>query len=139
RRRHSHRDPPVTDQSPWLRQIIAHALADAPLEACGLIAMDNAGRMVQAYPTRNASETPATAFTLSPDDHHAAIVDAESLGWRIGAVYHSHPRGPAIPSPIDLRAPTDRDWIHLIVGLGAGEPEVRGWRIAGDAAAEVQV
>jgi proteasome lid subunit RPN8/RPN11 len=95
--------------------------------------------MVRAYPTRNASGTPATAFALDSDDHHAAIVDAESRGWRIGGVYHSHPRGPAIPSPIDLRAPTDHEWIHLIIGLGASAPEVRGWRIADDAAVEVQV
>ncbi|MEX2322967.1 MAG: M67 family metallopeptidase [Acidimicrobiia bacterium] len=129
----------MTDPAPWRRQLLAHALADAPLEACGLIAMDGVGRMVRAYPTRNAAETPATAFTLDPDDHHAAIVDAESRGWRIGGVYHSHPRGPATPSPIDLRAPTDHEWIHVIVGLGARTPEVRGWRIADDAADEVQV
>jgi len=129
----------VTGPAPWRRQILVHALADAPLEACGLIAVDDAGQMVRAYPTRNASGTPATAFALDSDDHHAAIVDAESRGWRIGGVYHSHPRGPAIPSPIDLRAPTDHEWIHLIIGLGARAPEVRGWRIAGDAAVEVQV
>jgi proteasome lid subunit RPN8/RPN11 len=128
----------VTTPASWRRQILAHALADAPLEACGLIAMDREGRMVRAYPARNTSDTPMTAFTLDPDDHHAAIVDAESRGWRIGGVYHSHPRGSAIPSPIDLRAPTDREWIHLIIGLGTREPEVRGWRITDDAAAEVQ-
>jgi proteasome lid subunit RPN8/RPN11 len=127
----------VNDPVPWRGQVVAHAQADAPLEACGLIAMDGEGRVVRVYPLRNSSATPATAFTLDPDDHHAAIVDAESRGWKIGGVYHSHPRGPAIPSPIDLRAPTDSEWIHAIVGLGAGEPEVRFWRISDAAVTEV--
>lgn len=127
----------MIDPTAWRRHVVAHAVADTPREACGLIAVDGDGQPMRAYPTRNVSGTPTTAFTVDPDDHHAALVDAEARRWTIGGAYHSHPRGPAIPSPVDLRTLAGDGWIQVIVGLGGAEPEVRIWRIADGAADEV--
>jgi proteasome lid subunit RPN8/RPN11 len=117
--------------------MIDHALGAHPEEACGLIAVDGEGALRRAYCLDNVERSP-TAFTVDPDGHFAALTDAESRGWSVGGVFHSHPQGPAAPSPTDLAAGMDPEWIHVIVGLGRpGSPEVRAWRIEDGEAVEV--
>jgi [CysO sulfur-carrier protein]-S-L-cysteine hydrolase len=51
----------------------------------------------------------------------------------VGA-YHSHPRSPAVPSPVDLREATFPDFLYVIVSLAAPHaPDVRGYRLTGEA------
>ncbi len=76
-------------------------------------------------------------FTVDPDGHFAALQAAESEGWSLGGVYHSHPRSRPVPSRHDLAAALDPRWIHLIVGLAGEVPEVRGWRIVAGQATEI--
>lgn len=54
----------------------------------------------------------------------------------MGGSFHSHPGGPAVPSPRDVEAALDPEWIYLIVGLRVS-PDLRAWSIAGGRAAEV--
>ena len=54
-----------------------------------------------------------------------------AAGTDLLAIYHSHPTSAPVPSRRDLAGNTygpDIPW--LIVGLAAGEPEVRVWRLA---------
>ena len=95
--------------------MIAHAAHTAPREACGLVAYDGEGRPARLYRLTNVDPDP-TRFEIDPVEHFLAIREADANGWRIGAVYHSHPRGPALPSGTDLQAGIDRDWISYIVG-----------------------
>ncbi len=81
------------------------------------------GDVVKAYPTANADRSPRS-FTIPPDQHYAALIDAESNGWEIGGVFHSHPKGDAVMSSIDLERALEPDWLYLGVGLGRGEPEL---------------
>lgn len=104
------------------RQIVDHCLAELPNEGCGLLAMAS-GDVVKAYPTANADRSPRS-FTIPPDQHYAALIDAESNGWEIGGVFHSHPKGDAVMSSIDLERALEPDWLYLVVGLGRGEPEL---------------
>lgn len=104
------------------RQIVDHCLAELPNEGCGLLAMAS-GDVVKAYPTANADQSPRS-FTIPPDQHYAALIDAESNGWEIGGVFHSHPKGDAVMSSIDLERALEPDWLYLVVGLGGGEPEL---------------
>ena len=104
--------------------MIAHAAAAAPREACGLVAYDRSSRPVRLYRMTNVHPDP-DRFEISPVEHFEVIQEAEERGWRIGAVYHSHPRGPARPSPADLRAGLDEDWISFVVGRRPG-----GWKVA---------
>ena len=104
-------------------EIIAHAERVAPREACGLVAYDSLGRPARLYRLTNVQSDPLR-FEIDPVAHYRTIVHAESEGLMIGAVYHSHPHGPAIPSRMDLEAGIDRDWISFIVSRRG-----RGWRV----------
>jgi proteasome lid subunit RPN8/RPN11 len=77
-----------------LTAIHAHALADYPREACGLVVIV---RGVERYwPCRNIAETPSEHFILSPEDH----AEADDAG-EIIMVVHSHPGVPSRPSQAD--------------------------------------
>lgn len=105
--------------------VVEHALLCRPHEACGLLAMDAVGRIRMAYPLTNADASP-DRFTIAPEEQFGALTHAENSGWVIGGVFHSHPRGPAVPSAIDLAQPHDPEWIHVLVGFSP-RLEVRTW------------
>lgn len=122
-----------------LDEVIDHVRDAHPEEGCGLLAVDASGRVRRAYRLANVDRS-GTSFTVDPDGHFAAIVDAEANGWSIGGVFHSHPHGPAIPSPVDLAAPIDPEWLHVVIGLADRDhPEVRAWRVRGGEMSEVDV
>jgi len=94
------------------------------------LAVDAGGEVRVAYCLGNV-ERSSTRFTVDPDGHFAALCHAEGNGWQIGGAFHSHPRSAAAPSRTDVAGALDPDWVYLIVGLGGGTSEVRGWRIRG--------
>ena len=98
------------------RAMIAHAARASPREACGLIVYDRIGRPVELHPTANAHPD-LDRFEVDPAEHFAILRGAEDRGRRIGAVYHSHPQGPARPSATDLAAGIDPEWISFVIGL----------------------
>jgi desampylase len=108
------------------RQIVDHCRAALPNEGCGMLALDG-DRVVKVYPTGNDDSSP-TSYTVPPQDHYDALMDAESHGWRLGGVFHSHPRGPATMSATDLARVTDPDWVYVVVNLNGDEPDITGWR-----------
>ena len=102
-----------------------------------LLAVDAGSHLRMAYPLTNAEQS-ATRFTITPEEHFGALRHAEARGWRIGGVFHSHPAGGAVPSPVDLAQPHDPDWLHLVVGLSP-RPQLRAWRYLGGAPVEIPV
>jgi proteasome lid subunit RPN8/RPN11 len=117
-------------------EIIDHCLAEAPNEGCGLIAVSG-GAVVKVYKTANEEASPS-GFTVPPEEHYEALSDAESHGWEIGGVFHSHPNGLARPSRVDVMGALDPEWFYLVVGL-TGEPRLRAWRILDEQISEVPV
>ncbi len=81
-----------------------------------------------AYATTNV-ERSRVRFTVSPLEHYGANRHAENQGWSIGGSFHSHPTSAAFPSARDIAGALDPDWLYLVVGMGNGFPEVRGFRI----------
>jgi proteasome lid subunit RPN8/RPN11 len=114
--------------------ILAHAENCAPNEACGLIAIDLSGVIRFAYPLSNSDPSPVS-YTIDPDEHFHALTHAESRGWEIGGVFHSHPGGTATPSMIDVQAALEPDWIYLI----ASPDEIRGFRIRSGEIEEIEL
>ena len=91
----------------------SHARACAPLEACGLLA--GVGQRIEmAYCLDNVDLSPVR-FTVDPYGHIGALRHAESNGWEIIGVFHSHPNGPARPSRSDIAGALEPEWYHLIV------------------------
>ncbi len=118
--------------------MLIHARLAAPEEACGLLAIDTAGDVVHAYCVDNLDRS-QVRFTVDPDGHFAALQDAERRGWELGGAFHSHPRSAAQPSRTDIAGALDPGWVHLIVGLGGADPELRAWRVVAGEATEVPV
>jgi proteasome lid subunit RPN8/RPN11 len=109
-----------------LDEVIAHARADAPDECCGLL-LGGADILDLSVPTRNVRRSP-TRFEIDPADHFAAIRLARSTGRLVCGAYHSHPRGPAVPSPTDAAELSDSSLVHVIVSLETHPPSVRAFR-----------
>ena len=111
--------------------LVAHALDDLPLEACGLLAAPvdaDSGNVSAIYRCRNAAQS-AKLYELHPLDHLHADRDADKHGLRITGVYHSHTHTDAWPSPTDVRQAPDPDWHYVVVSLRHAEPVVRSFRI----------
>lgn len=116
--------------------ILAHARAELPNEACGLIAGDApaaaGGRPLRWIPARNALASPYR-FEIHPEDllrHTLAIDDAGEVIW---AIVHSHVASEARPSASDLREARNPAALQLIASLDAPNraPSLRAWTAAG--------
>lgn len=110
------------------RAIVTHARREAPLECCGLL-VGRGRSVIAAVPMLNAAAS-RTRFRLD---------DREHIEWRrtlrrfeppleILGVYHSHPRGPAVPSPTDEAEAYYPDWLYVIVGLRGKRAQIGVWR-----------
>ena len=116
-------------------QIVAHARAEAPQECCGLIA-GHGDRATRVIPCTNASPTPEVRYALK---ELRAVIDIEDAGEELVAIYHSHPRSPAYPSPTDRVEAHWPEACYVLVSLrydrpvlggkGPFGPEVHGFRI----------
>lgn len=91
-----------------------------------MLAIDG-DRVVRVYPTGNDDPSP-TSYTIPPQEHYDALVDAESSGWQLSGVFHSHPKGPASMSASDLAKIAEPDWVYVVVSLKDDEPDIAGWR-----------
>lgn len=112
-----------------LDEITRHALGEWPRECCGLViaAGDTA---VAVAPIRNASATPEITYEMAGAEQFAAMSLMAATGRTLGAIYHSHPRHPAVPSVEDVDRAYYPDALYLIVSLAEGqEPDVRAWEI----------
>jgi desampylase len=96
--------------------MVAHARRDLPHECCGLLVgtADNVDASVAA---RNIAPTPATRYEVDPREHIALNRELRGSGHAVIGVYHSHPRGPARPSPSDVADAFYPDFIYVIVSL----------------------
>ena len=111
----------------------ALALAEYPLEACGLMAGPAqpghpTNRITHFFPCRNVDAS-ARIYTIDPKDHLRAERQCDDLGLEIRGVMHSHTHTEAYPSPTDVAAAPDPDWHYLIVTLKREKPEVRTFHI----------
>jgi proteasome lid subunit RPN8/RPN11 len=112
--------------------MIAHARDEDPLECCGLL-LGAPGVIEEAVRARNLRHS-RTAYLVDPADHFAAIRRARKEGRMIVGAYHSHPRSPAVPSPVDLQEATFPDFLYVIVSLSDPHaPDLRGYRLTRDA------
>ena len=121
-------------------QIAAHAQAEAPLEACGLIPGSSSaakgGQPERYAPCRNAAAS-RTRYEVSVEDYLRAQAAIDAAGGDIWGIVHSHPATPAVPSGLDVVMAAHPDALYLVVSLASREPELRAWRILGGVRYEV--
>lgn len=111
------------------------ALAESPLECCGLLAgvvrEDGVGEVRLRYPLLNAAASPVE-FESEPRSHFSADRDIRRQGLEVLAIYHSHPTSEPVPSRKDLERSWSADVVNLIVSLTATPPRVGAWWLSAE-------
>jgi proteasome lid subunit RPN8/RPN11 len=108
--------------------LIAHARAQFPNEACGLL-RGRGERVMGFLPARNVSATPRTDYEVDPETLLRAL-SWEDEGDELIAIFHSHPASPPYPSLIDVARAHYPDSVYLILSLQRPDaPELRGYHI----------
>jgi len=108
-------------------EIVAHARAEAPNECCGMVAARD-GEAVRVYRATNAAASPLR-YEIDGAEQFRIQMEIEDAGLDLGAIYHSHTRSEPYPSQTDINLAFYPESLYLIVGLAAGEPEVRAYTI----------
>ena len=115
------------------RELELHARAEAPNEACGLLAFRD-GVAERYLPGENTAASPFR-FTLKPGDPNDFFLEDE--GYEV-AVFHSHPTDSAEPSRTDLaNIGLWESRPYFILALPTGD--LRGWRIEDGRAEELEL
>jgi proteasome lid subunit RPN8/RPN11 len=118
-------------------RMIAQLRASLPLEACGLMA-GLAGRVTHVYPIDNRLSSPH-AFEMDPKQQVEAILDLEKRGWKLVAIYHSHPKGPETPSLTDISKANYPDTLQIVVSFRIPQrPVIRSFTIVGGQVTEIR-
>ena len=130
----------LTIPAPIADEMLAHARAEVPNEACGLLAGDLKAGVASAYhPARNAEASPLR-YDVHPDDLVRIVFGIEDAGEDLVGIFHSHTHTPAVPSPTDLRTAQYPDAFYVLATLSdpdAGPADaLRAWRIIGGASSE---
>jgi proteasome lid subunit RPN8/RPN11 len=124
-------DPPTTLILPEAvrRSMVAWARAEQPNEAVGILATVRAGpglRAVAWFPGTNVDASPVR-YTMAPSEVRSTIERIARAGWQPGAIVHSHPRHPAVPSATDLDEHRHRDALMVIISLTKSPPDITAW------------
>lgn len=110
--------------------MIAHARAELPNEACGLLAGRD-GRVEDMFRMRNADDSPMT-YRFDSKEQLQVFNQIEDKGWEIAAIYHSHTHTEAYPSETDRRQAFYPDAHYILVSLAKDDPVVRAFTIHDD-------
>lgn len=116
------------------QQMQEHAVRTAPIEACGLVA-GKENQSWEVYPITNSLES-KTRFRMAEAELVSAMYAMLEKGWGLLAIYHSHPQGPAKPSPTDLAEASFLDSVHLIWAHADSEWDVRAYMYDADRQAQ---
>lgn len=114
-----------------LDAMIAHALEDAPIEACGLLAAKD-GAVVSVYRAKNQEASPYR-FSIHPLETKRLEEQIDAAGAELAGFYHSHTGSDPIPSPTDIRMMGPffgPPYVHFVIGVkDPAEPVARAWYI----------
>ena len=121
--------------------VMAHARAELPNEACGLIAGSlAAGRASTFHPARNAEASPLR-YNVHPEDLVRITFAIEDAGEDLVAIFHSHTRSAAVPSATDRRTAMYPEPFYLLATLADPDApparSLRAWQISHGEAREV--
>jgi len=112
-------------------EMLAHAKACLPNEACGYLVGDAAaGRIQRFVPITNAAGSPAR-FVFEPHEQLATEQAIDAAGEQVIGIAHSHPNGEPTPSAVDIDDAGRFDpfgiLLHVVIAPTTGE--IRSHRI----------
>ncbi len=121
-----------------LEAMVAHALQDAPIECCGLLAAKD-GVVVSVHRATNKEASPYR-FDIDGLEIRRIEEAIDAAGAELVGFYHSHTGSEARPSPTDIRKMTTffgPPYVHFVIGVAdPGKPEARVFYIEDGAATE---
>jgi proteasome lid subunit RPN8/RPN11 len=119
--------------------MIRAAEASREVEVCGLVSAKH-GQACQLYPVRNIADNPGRRFEMDPGEQIAAMKAMRDKHESLFAIYHSHPRGPAQPSALDIAQAAYPDVLYLIIALSADrETELCGFYLHSHSPQQVEL
>lgn len=117
-------------------EVIVHLLQCAPNEGVGMLGVhtpvrtDTGIEAVAAVfiPGRNTEASPVR-YTMDPQDVVTAFRSFREQGVQLGAIVHSHLRGPATPSTSDVNEWNYPEALMLIASFAEQPPALQAWRL----------
>ncbi len=107
-------------------RMIEHARRDFPNECCGLVS-GHGSKATRVHEMRNVNASPVV-YTMDPKEQLQVFTIIDGAGEDLIAIYHSHTRSAAYPSPTDVRLALYPETVYLIVSLeNRDKPIVRGF------------
>jgi proteasome lid subunit RPN8/RPN11 len=114
-----------------------HTRAEAPNEACGLLAGRD-GYVTHVLPATNVAEDRQVRYLMDPYDQLDHFQTIEEQGLELLGIYHSHPASSAYPSPTDQSMAYYPEAVYAIVSLMYGNsPVMRAFRMIDGQVSEV--
>lgn len=117
-----------------IQELVDHARAEEPNEACGLIVGDrpaaDGGVARRFVALRNRAASPFR-YEIHPDDLLRLTIETDDAGEVFWAIVHSHVRSTAYPSPTDVGLAFYPDALYVLVSLAEDEPALGAFRIVG--------
>lgn len=108
-------------------EVIVHARAALPNEACGFLAGRD-GRVTRFLPALNAEPSPYF-YRVDPMDQLRIYEDVEARGEDVVAALHSHTRSPAFPSRTDVELAGPFEGTYVILSLAADPPVLKAFAL----------
>lgn len=122
---------------PLVNTILSQAQQSPNNEICGLIGGRD-GHAEHCYPVDNAALDQARRFQMDPREQIEAMRQMRDNDEALIAIYHSHPRAPALPSETDLAEASYPEAVYLIISLNTvGVLEMAAFRIKDNQANEI--
>ena len=123
--------------------ILAHARADHPDEACGIVAgPEGSDRPERFVPMANAERSP-TFYRLDPSEQLKVWREMDSRDEEAVIVYHSHTSTEAYPSRTDISYASEPQAHYVLVSTrdtdGLGDFQFRSFRIVEGEVTEEEV
>jgi [CysO sulfur-carrier protein]-S-L-cysteine hydrolase len=119
-------------------EIIAHAIAEAPRECCGVIEGRD-GRLTRLHRLTNVYEG-VDFYEPEARELYRLLVDLDGRQSDVAVIYHSHPISVAYPSKRDVEFAGWPDSVYVICSLENAEaPVVRAFRIAENQITELTI
>ena len=110
-------------------QMIEHAQAEYPKEACGIIG-GPPGSAEKLYRLTNVDPDPVMRYNADPKELKRVTDDIYDKDWDLVAIYHSHTHSPAFPSPTDVERAFYPEASYVLVSLqDRSAPDLRAFRI----------
>ena len=119
-------------------EMIAHALEDAPVECCGILAAKD-GAVISTYRAKNHEASPYR-FSIEAREQLRISREMDDEGTDQAGFYHSHTGSEARPSPTDIRMMGPLfgpPFVHFVIGVAdRDKPVARVFLIEDGAATE---